>query len=98
MLIKTESRNLANRGTLGRRDFLGASTILSVLAALSRGAPATAGNVEPPRRNRLLFTSQGKTGVVNVDGSGLRYFEFNKPDQATWQPGGAFPDGRRILF
>ena len=35
---------------------------------------------------------------MNADGSGLRYFQFDKPGQATWQPGAIFPDGRRVLF
>jgi len=51
---------------------------------------------DPPLR--LLFTSQGKTAQINVDGTGLRYFDFSVPDQATWQPGPVFPDGRRLVF
>ncbi|MBX7165199.1 MAG: hypothetical protein K1X74_02505 [Pirellulales bacterium] len=47
---------------------------------------------------RLLFTSQGRTGIVAADGSDLRYFDFQIPNQATWQPSEAFRDGRRILF
>jgi Tol biopolymer transport system component len=98
MLNHTEPHNSVNKGVLGRRDFFGVLTIGPALAACSRGPRATAGSVEAPRRNRLFFTSQGKTGLVNADGSGLRYFEFDRPGQATWQPGASFPDGRRILF
>ena len=47
---------------------------------------------------RLFFTSQGKTAIVNADGSGLRYFDFDVPGQASWQPGSIFPDGRRVIF
>ncbi len=36
--------------------------------------------------------------MVNVDGSGLRRFDFTVPDQVTWQPAGFFPDGRRVLY
>ncbi len=87
------------RATLhGRRDFLRAMTAGAVLAARSGGQQSKGGTADPPRGHRLLFTSQGKTGLVNADGSGLRYFQFDKPNQATWQPAGAFPDGRRILF
>jgi len=50
------------------------------------------------RPARLLFTSQGRTGIVNVDGSELRYFDFDVPNQATWQPALVFPDGQRIIF
>ena len=46
---------------------------------------------------RFFFASQGKTATMNADGSGLRYFEFDVPDQATWQACGFFADGR-VLF
>ena len=36
--------------------------------------------------------------MINSDGSGLRYFEFDVPNQATWQPGPLFSDGKRIVF
>ena len=85
-------------GGQGRREFLAAAGFLPVLAAFSRGPRATAGGAEAPRRDRFFFTSQGKTALVNADGSGLRYFQFDKPGQATWQPAAIFPDGRRVLF
>lgn len=47
---------------------------------------------------RLFFTSQGKTALVNADGSGLHYFDFKVPGQATWQPGPIFSDGHRVVF
>jgi Tol biopolymer transport system component len=47
---------------------------------------------------RLFFTSQGKTALMNADGTGLRYFDFNVPNQATWQPGPFLSDGRRVIF
>ena len=46
---------------------------------------------------RIFFVSQGKTAVMNADGSGLRLFEFDVSDQATWQACGFFADGR-VLF
>ena len=52
---------------------------MPVLAPFSRGPGATAGSSDYPRPNRLLFTSQGKTGLVSADGSGLRYVQFDKP-------------------
>jgi TolB protein len=51
-----------------------------------------------PRPARLFFTSQGKTLLINADGTGLRVLEFAVPEQVTWQPCGFFPDGRRVLF
>lgn len=50
------------------------------------------------RPGRLFFTSQGRTGVINADGSGLRYFDFKVPKQVTWQPGPFLSDGRRVIF
>src|SRR5213594_4064952 len=47
---------------------------------------------------RFFFTSQGKTGLMNADGTGLRYFDFKVPDQATWQPGPILSDGRQVIF
>jgi TolB protein len=35
---------------------------------------------------------------MNADGSGLRYFDFKVPNQATWQPGPFFSDGQRVMF
>ena len=36
--------------------------------------------------------------MINADGTGLRYLEFNIPNQATWQPADFFSDGHRVLF
>jgi len=47
--------------------------------------------------NRIVFYSQGQTAIINADGSGLRYFEFDVPDQETWSPGEFFPDGKMLL-
>src|SRR5262245_11244227 len=66
------------------------------IAAIVAGTPGTATAVEKTRQ--LFFTSQGKTALINSDGSGLRYFDFKVPGQATWQPGPMFADGRRVIF
>ncbi len=50
------------------------------------------------RRTRFFFVSDGKTALMNADGTGLRYLEFKVPDQVTWQPAGFFSDGSRVLF
>ena len=78
-------------GKLYRRKFIAATagTIFSTACATMNGGRP---------RGRLFFTSDGKTWLVNVDGSGLRALEFDVPNQATWQPGAFFPDGRRILL
>jgi hypothetical protein len=79
-----------------RRAFL-ASVATLPLMSIHRASEAHSGQIARGKK-RILFTSQGKTGIVNVDGSGLRYFDFNKPGQATWQPSGSFKDGRRLIF
>jgi hypothetical protein len=79
-----------------RRDFL-------AFAALTAGS--TAVSCHSPHRSRqafhtsrLFFTSKGRTGMVHADGRGLRYFNFDVPDQVTWQPGPFLSDGRRVIF
>ena len=72
-----------------------------VALALVVGADDLVLSAEPVKTSapgRLLFVSRGKTGLVNADGTGLRYFDFKKPGQATWQPGPMFADGRRLVF
>ena len=46
----------------------------------------------------LLFTSSGRTGRINSNGSGLHYFDFKDAGQVTWQPGPLLQDGRRTVF
>ncbi len=72
-------------------------SLLLVVVSAALGRPLERANAaEPPLQ--LLFTSQGKTARINVDGSGLQYFDFSVPNQATWQPGPVFPDGKRLIF
>ncbi len=83
---------------VGRRQFLGAAAV-APLAAFAGSAAAANGNTRRQSGpQRFFFTSQGKTAMMNEDGSGLRYFEFDVPNQETWQPCAFFPDGRRVLF
>jgi WD40-like Beta Propeller Repeat len=79
-----------------RRMFLRGLTASPLMTCLRRRESSA--DLLARGKDRLLFTSQGKTGIVNVDGGGLRYFDFNKPGQATWQPSGVFNDGRRVIF
>lgn len=73
-----------------RRDFLAAMALAPALAG--------AASAEAPRRDRFFFTSRGKTGLASADGGEPRYLEFDRPGQATWQPGPIFPDGRRVVM
>ncbi len=85
----------AHTRNLNRRRLLAAARSWPLIAAVSRLAAA---GPEDARRGRLVFTSRGKIGIVNADGTDLRYCEFDKPGQATWQVGAAFPDSRRLVL
>ena len=97
-MINQNRRDALKRSLPGRRRFLATAAALPFLGVIPSSTRAATDDRATPRPSRLLFTSQGKTGLVNADGSGLRYFHFEKPGQATWQPGAIFSDGRRILF
>ena len=83
-----------------RRTFLRHGILAAGLAAVpacrhSNPFPRVAA---PPPQGRLFFTSQGRTGLIRADGTGLRYFKFMVPDQVTWQPGPFLSDGHRVVF
>src|ERR1043166_921660 len=87
---------------MNRRAFLG-NLALAPFKACAAGdywmSRDTGGDAPARRRlQRFFFTSQGKTAVMNADGTGLRYFDFKKPLQVTWQPGPFLSDGRRVIF
>jgi TolB protein len=83
---------------LRRRDFLALATVAPALAGLRESAAAAPEVPPSPPPARLLFTSQGKAGIIDVDTGNVRYFDFQVPGQATWQPGPGFGDGKRIVF
>ena len=80
--------------TLDRRTFLKTTASLPLVASVGNFALANS----PTRQQRFFFTSQGKTAMMNADGSGLRYLSFDIPNQATWQPTGFFPNSHRVLL
>jgi hypothetical protein len=45
----------------------------------------------------ILFTTQGRTALVDSDSTQVRYLAFDVPDQETWQPAGTFADGRLLM-
>ena len=94
----TRHAGLSDTAVRGRRKFLATTGLLPMLAAFPRAALAAASGDEARRRPRFFFTSQGKTALVNADGSGLRYFQFDKPGQATWQPGRSSPTAVGFFF
>ena len=79
-----------------RREFLVRSLTIPLFCssslALGADEPGAASNPL-----RFFLTSQGKTGLASRNGTELKYLEFEKPDQVTWQPGSCFSDGRRVV-
>jgi Tol biopolymer transport system component len=78
-----------------RRFFTLSAAVLAAFPAC-RSADSRLGFAK--HKNRLFFTSAGRTALINADGTGLRYFDFKVPDQVTWQPGPFLSDGRRVIF
>lgn len=76
-----------------RHSNLSIISFIFIFSLLTTTLPAA-----DPVPRRLLFTSQGKTHLIHADGTGFKTFNFDIPNQATWQPGSLFPDGNRILF
>ncbi len=81
-----------------RQFFVAAGSSVTALVAFSGCRSSLSPRARHARPGRLFFTSQGRTGVVNADGTGLRYFDFKVPQQLTWQPGPFLSDGRRVIF
>ena len=79
----------------------GASDLLSGRSAIALAGSLAAGAIDSApgaRRSRLFFTSQGKTVLINADGSGQSTLELKAPKQVTWQPGPFLSDGRRVAM
>src|ERR1043166_3052514 len=81
---------------MNRRKFITLAALTSAMAGVSCWHPNTARRKAAAAR--LFLTSQGKTALIDADGSGLRYLDFKVAGQATWQPGPFLPDGRRVIF
>ena len=83
--------------TLTRRGFIALGAATAALACVPGCRSAEKGGGTPKRQARLFFTSQGKTALINANGTGLHYFDFKVPEQVTWQPGPFLSDGRRVI-
>ena len=78
-----------------RRSFLGGIAASGMV--LGCGCAVKAPN--PPRsKQRLFFTSKGRTFVIGADGTGLRALEVERSGQVTWQPAGFLEDGRVLML
>src|ERR1041384_2030708 len=78
-----------------RRRFIEQVTLGSAAVGASGCARFAA---EQTRKERLFFTSAGKTCLIYADGSRFEVLKFDVPEQVTWQPGPFLSDGRRVIF
>src|SRR5258705_11571216 len=83
---------------LNRRQFMRLAALSSAMLPVSCRHLSSARSNISSAPARLFFTSQGKTALINADGTGLRYFDFKVPNQVTWQTGPFLSDGRRVIF
>src|SRR6185295_20401096 len=84
---------------INRRQFLILAALSPAMAmSVSCRHPMAARSSRSFTPGRFFFTSQGRTALINADGTGLRYFDFKVPNQAPWQPGPFLSDGRRVIF
>jgi len=85
--------------SINRRQFLTFAALSpAIVGSVSCRHSNTARGTRASTPARFFFTSQGRTALINADGTGLRYFDFNVPNQVTWQPGPSLSDGRRVIF
>jgi hypothetical protein len=68
---------------LNRREFISGLAASSGLAAVSCRSWRSGVGASTSRPARFLFVTQGKTAMMNADGTGLRYFDFEVPNQVT---------------
>jgi TolB protein len=83
---------------MNRRQFLALAALSPTMVTVSCQNPNVARSRKACTPVRFFFASQGRTGMLNADGTGLRFLEFNVPNQATWQPGPFLSDGQRVIF
>lgn len=85
------------RLTMNRNHFYRAVVLMAFLCATQFCGALRAAEPVANSEHRLLFTSQGKTGLIEVESGDVRYLDFQSPNQATWQPGPCFADGQRMI-
>ncbi len=84
---------------LSRRAFAGSLAAgLGLLPSACRTPRSPTDTVRIDAARTLLFVTDGRSAMIRSDGAGYHEFQFDVPDQVTWQPAGVFPDGRRLLF
>ena len=83
---------------ISRRRFLAVTSLTPLALSLSCRSHPDSIQTGKLLLARFFFVSQGKTALMNSDGTGLRYLDLKASEQETWQPSGFFSDGRRVLF
>ncbi len=81
-----------------RREFLELFAVSMLPAAWVSGEVKPANRRSGANHGSFFFTSQGKTGLMKTDGTGVRYLDFDVPNQASVQPVDFFSDGRRVIL
>ena len=83
------------------KTFAGAVSVLSGLSLSTNSAfgKQTEKNSGASKKlRRIIFRNQdGKLGIINEDGSGFEYLNFDIPGQINWGYGPSFSDGKRIV-
>ena len=78
-----------------RRSFLG---LVALARQASLGATGSEGSFLFKVRGKAgLFGGGERLGFMNADGSGLRLFDFQRPNEMGWGPYAFFKDGRRAI-
>jgi TolB protein len=83
--------------TMKRRIFLQSLAASTAASAARQHSPAR-GFLFKARGSAGLFGGGEKLAYMNTDGSGLRVFDFGRPNQMGWGVYDFFKDGRRALL
>src|SRR6187455_1911421 len=97
------------RRFLSRVAAAGMTTFAAAVTTPQRGRSAENATAETPLPSKptssapeasceLLYTTQGKSSRIDLNGGEPRYFDFAIPNQATWQPGPILPNGKGLIF
>lgn len=104
--MREELKNQVTIQTSGRREFLKTSGLALLSLAFGQQNAQSAGNPSDPAHRSFFFTSLGTwltgqgsaLGLMNANGTGLRYPKFDVSNQASWAPYAFFADGRRVIL
>jgi hypothetical protein len=75
--MKIDLEKLKGMGKLNRRRFVALGATAATAACVPGCRNPDNGRGPATRPMRLFFTTHGRTALINADGSGLRYLDFN---------------------